>query len=170
VLPSKIFLVGMPGSGKSTLGRKLAKSLKYPFVDLDDEIEAEYQVIIREVFEQQGEDAFRKMEADRLRDLSHRSTQFVLSTGGGTPCYHENMDFIKKTGHSIFLNTPVDILIDRLEKTQISIRPLVGKMAENDLRQSLKDQLQRRLQFYQLADLEWNHEQSIANLIEALNP
>src|SRR5436189_5502924 len=92
----KIFLIGMPGAGKSTLGRPLAAALNLPFVDLDKEIEKHEQKSIPEVFELRGEDYFRKSESTLLKSWAESNRSFVLATGGGAPCFHDGIEVINK--------------------------------------------------------------------------
>ena len=93
-----IYLIGLMGSGKSTLGPQLARNLQYEFIDMDSYIEEKEQLSIPQIFQKQGEDFFRKVEAEALNDLSSKQ-KVVISTGGGTPCFHDNLDVIKKTGY-----------------------------------------------------------------------
>lgn len=159
----------MPGSGKSTFGEQLAQELGYLFLDLDDEIEKQQKTTIKDIFERSGEHEFRQMESQCLKELSFSKDSFVMSCGGGTPCFNDNMGFIKRQGYSVFLNTPVDSLVERLKKTELSMRPLVSKMVESDLRKPLEDQLKNRLPFYQLADLQWDQTQPVEDIINILD-
>jgi shikimate kinase len=110
----KIFLVGLVGSGKTTLGRQLAEVLQVPFVDMDWEIEAREGRSISEIFSQNGEDYFRRIEAETLRDWAGSNKDFVMGTGGGAPCFYNGMDIINESGLSIFLDVPLDELNLRL--------------------------------------------------------
>src|SRR5687767_13761414 len=109
----KIYLIGMPGCGKTTLGRQLASAIHLPFVDLDQEIEAREKKSIPEIFEQQGEDYFRQVESGLLYELAGSDKRFIMATGGGSPCFFRGIEVINLTGLSIFLDTSVDILLDR---------------------------------------------------------
>jgi shikimate kinase len=102
----KLFLIGLMGSGKSVMGKRISQSAQLPFIDLDNEIEKEEGMKIQEIFSKKGEDYFRTLEAAALRRHSE-AEEFVMATGGGAPCFHGNMDFINKTGTSIFLNTHI---------------------------------------------------------------
>src|SRR5688572_8772700 len=110
----KIFLIGMPGSGKTTLGKELAAHLFIDFVDLDAEIEKTEQKSIAEIFSRQGESHFRLVEARLLREWAAGSASFVMATGGGAPCFHKGIETINEYGISIFLDCPVSTLIDRV--------------------------------------------------------
>jgi shikimate kinase len=119
----KIYLIGMPGSGKTTLGKQIARSLTMPFLDLDHEIENSEGRSIPTMFAESGEDYFRQKESEILRNLIAGSESFVLATGGGAPCFFNNMDLLNATGLSIFLDVPASVLFDRLKHT--TDRPLL---------------------------------------------
>jgi shikimate kinase len=120
----KIFLIGMPGSGKTTLGKKIADELHLPFVDLDDEIVKKDGRSITEIFSASGEEYFRQTESATLIEWASSSRDFVMATGGGAPCFHMGIEVINKTGVSVFLDVPIPTLLDRLKsKTD---RPLLS--------------------------------------------
>jgi shikimate kinase len=148
----KIFLIGMPGSGKTTIGNQLAAALSYPFIDLDAEIEKEEGKSIKEIFSEKGEDYFRLAESNALKKSAVFFDSFVLSTGGGAPCFHNGIDIINKSGISIFLDVPVEELLVRVGIT--ADRPLL--QTDNDekhieLKQKLQSILNDRLAIYQQA-------------------
>jgi shikimate kinase len=145
----KIFLIGMPGSGKTTLGRQLAQHLKVEFVDLDQEIERSEGKAIPEIFRQQGEDAFRLIEAKLLREWAAGTTPFVMSTGGGAPCFHHGMEVINSAGLSIFLDCPIPELVSRVKNNKD--RPLLVNESEEELRQKLERMRETRLSCYKQA-------------------
>jgi shikimate kinase len=119
----KIYLIGMPGSGKTTLGKKVASQLLVDFVDLDVEIEQRENKAIPEIFSQQGEDYFRKVESALLHEWAAAAKSFVMATGGGAPCFYNGMEVINKTGTSIFLDVSLEELARRMQhKTD---RPLL---------------------------------------------
>src|SRR6188768_135637 len=97
-----IFLIGLPGSGKTTLGKQLAERLGYAFVDTDEEIVKREGRSIPDIFTQDGEDKFRLMEKEVLEELVGK-TNTVVSTGGGLPCFHQNMFMIRNKGMAIYL-------------------------------------------------------------------
>lgn len=135
----------MPGSGKSTLGIELAGFLNSLFVDLDEEIEKEEGLTIKEIFSEYGEESFRQIEADLLRKLSNSSDSFVMSTGGGTPCYSDSIDVMNATGYTIFLDVSTEELCRRLEDKK-EIRPL---LAERDsLKNAINELLFTRFDYY----------------------
>lgn len=145
----KIFLIGMMGSGKSYWSRALAKKLKTGGYDLDFLIESHEEKTISEIFEEEGEDYFRKSEAKILRWFGEKKA-FVLATGGGTPCFAENMDWMNKQGITIWIDEPIETLIQRLlpEKEH---RPLIRDLSEPALAVFLSDKLKERETFYSQA-------------------
>lgn len=147
----KIFLIGMPGSGKTTLGKQLAEHLQISFVDLDTEIEKAELKPISEIFRQQGEDHFRIIEAKLLREWAGTPVPFVMATGGGAPCFHKGMEVINEYGISIYLDCPVSELIERVKKNRE--RPLLLASDEEELREKLERILQSRTGCYQQAKI-----------------
>jgi len=145
----KIFLVGMMGSGKSFCAKKLAKKLKVPVYDLDNIIEITEDMTIAEIFEEEGEDFFRKLEAQVLRWFGEKKT-FVLATGGGTPCFHKNIEWMNNNGISIWLNEPISTLVERL-KTEKEHRPLIKDLSDEELSTFLTNKLAERTPFYSQA-------------------
>lgn len=145
----KIFLIGMPGSGKSTLGKNLASRLMIDFVDLDGEIEKAEQQAISDVFSKQGEQYFREVEARLLREWAASAKSFVMATGGGAPCFHHGMNVINQFGISIFLDCPVSLLLERVRRNQE--RPLLLTANEEELRKKLQTMLDERVDCYRQA-------------------
>ena len=139
----------MPGSGKSTLGRQVARHLGIEFVDLDAEIEKAEAKSISDIFSQQGEDYFRIVESRLLLEWAASTKAFVMATGGGAPCFHKGIDVINQYGVSFFLDCPVPQLIERVRRNQE--RPLLLASDENELRDRLERMLERRLECYQRA-------------------
>ncbi len=150
----KVFLIGMPGSGKTTLGTQLATRLNLIFIELDKKITKGERLPIKDIFIQKGEDYFRSLEARRLRELSHSHESFIMSCGGGTPCFEGNMDFINETGLSIFLNVSYKELADRLKKAPRSVRPLIKDLKDDNLAQELKRKFGYRVPTYKRALME----------------
>ncbi len=147
----KIFLIGMPGSGKTTLGKQVAAHLQVDFVDLDLEIERQEQRSISEIFQQQGEDEFRLIEAKLLRTSAASTRSFVMATGGGAPCFHKGMEVINEHGISIFLDCTVNELVERVKRNRE--RPLLRTNDEEELRQKLERMRASRLGCYQQAKI-----------------
>lgn len=145
----KIFLIGMPGSGKTTLGQQVAKHLGIAFVDLDAEIEKAEQRSISEIFSQKGEDYFRLLESRLLREWAASALSFVMATGGGAPCFHKGMDVINEYGVSVFLDCPVSELIARVRRNRE--RPLLLTSDETELKDRLERMLMNRQDCYSKA-------------------
>lgn len=124
----RIFLTGFMGSGKSYTGQRLAELLGLPFIDLDAEIESRAGQTITAIFAERGEAAFRVTERDVLRELAGGEA-FVLSTGGGAPCFHDNMRWMNQRGTTVFLDPPVSVLLGRLEAGREQ-RPLLQNTGE----------------------------------------
>ena len=121
-----LFLVGMMGSGKTTTGKQLAGLLGWPFSDLDRFIEEHEGRKISEIFENQGEVGFREREQIALKMLLELPAPRVVACGGGTPCFYDNMARIKQAGWVIYLETPVWLLLARLQKRGAGGRPLLS--------------------------------------------
>jgi len=109
----RIFLIGFMGSGKTTVGQKLARRLGYSFIDMDMQIEKESSMSINQIFKELGEDGFRRREHDLLLRII-RMDNVVVSTGGGVPCFDNNMELINQNGMSIYLKMTPESLVKRL--------------------------------------------------------
>jgi len=114
----KFIIVGMPGSGKSTMAKYLCSQTSLTFYDLDKEIENNEGKKIKEIFRDKGENYFRKVESIVLKKIIKEKENFILATGGGTPCFNDNMKIINKYGISIFLNTSIDVLEERISRNK----------------------------------------------------
>jgi len=146
----RIYLLGFMGSGKSYLGQKLAQELGWSFCDLDDEIESKEQSSIRQIFETKGEGYFRKLEQDCLFETKKKSN-VVIALGGGTPCFYDNMLWVVNNGCSVFLDLPVEVLMQRLlEETEK--RPLLQGKSEQELKQFISKKLEERRPYYSQAN------------------
>lgn len=144
-----IFLIGFMGSGKTTLGRKLSSRLGYPFMDLDHILEAKVGMTIANFFSEFGEDAFRKLESEVLKQTDYPG-HAVISTGGGLPCFFDNMDWINAHGRSIYIKLSPKTLADRLEKEKEQ-RPLLREKHGEALIAFIADKLIEREPFYSQA-------------------
>jgi shikimate kinase len=147
----KIFLIGMSGSGKTTLGKRLANELRTDFVDLDWEIEKREGKSVKEIFSQFGEDYFRTIEAEVLRSWASAPSDFVMSTGGGAPCFFKGIDIINEAGLSIFLDVPVEELKTRLAAA--TDRPLLNAGDEAERESKLNFLRTSRLSTYRKAHI-----------------
>ncbi|MEQ9300817.1 MAG: shikimate kinase [Cyclobacteriaceae bacterium] len=148
-LPQQIILVGMPGSGKSTLGKRLAALLSCPFVDLDEVIEKQENSLIKDIFRHSGEDQFRMIEHFALASTLGRNPRMVMATGGGTPRFHDNMDLINARAVSVFLDTPMDKIVSRIHANED--RPLIVSDNIDELREEMTQVYADRLPYYQKA-------------------
>ncbi|WP_372753430.1 shikimate kinase [Mariniflexile sp.] len=147
--------MGYMASGKSTIGRILAKQLNYKFLDLDDYIEENEKATVSNIFQAKGEVYFRKKETQYLNQLLESESNLVLSLGGGTPCYSNNMDLILNTvnAKSVYLKASIPTLIDRL-KNEKSKRPLIAHIETDELlAEFIGKHLFERSQFYSQANV-----------------
>ncbi len=143
------------GSGKSYLGRKLSKYLGLQFVDMDHYIEKRNHKTIPQIFAEEGESEFRKKERKALEELSE-FTNIVIATGGGAPCFFDNIDLMNKTGKTIYLNIDPKILAERLLKSKTE-RPLIKGKSKPELIDFIDDTLKQRHNFYSQAQLQITH-------------
>ena len=151
---NRIFLMGYMGSGKSTVGKKLAKKLGFAFVDLDKHIETKYEKSVNQLFEEEGETTFREIEREMLVTcLEMKET--VISLGGGTPCYFDNLQQIQNHGISVYLKMTAAMLVSRLKNAK-SIRPLLQGMNEPEMFEFVQQQLGEREKYYLRANLIYN--------------
>lgn len=138
------------GSGKSSTGRKIASCLRWHFSDTDKVVEEQEGATVPELFEQKGEDYFRKAETRALRTVSQRS-RTVIACGGGTPCSAENMEIMKSTGVIVYLKLPAGALASRLLKSRTK-RPLLRGTDETGMTERVQELLDRRTEWYEQAD------------------
>lgn len=138
-------------SGKSEVGRILAKKLNIQFIDLDSYIEEKEQLSITEIFKTKGEIYFRKKEGEYLQELLNLSENFVLSLGGGTPCYGNNMEYIENKASSFYLKASIDTIFERI-KNETSQRPLVASIGIENLKEYIAKHLFERNPFYERAN------------------
>ncbi len=146
----RIFLIGMPGSGKTTIGKSLARALDYHFVDTDELIIQKESKSIDLIFKDHGESYFRETERTVLKELTS-SEDIVIATGGGTPCFFDNIELMNKTGITIFLDVPVESLFQRINAGKNKNRPMVQGKNEQELKAFIQEKYGHRSQFYQQA-------------------
>ena len=147
-----IFLIGFMGSGKTTFGKKLANKLKAEFIDIDALLVAQHNVSgIKELIDVKGMDFFRKAESDVLKSLSTQKA--VVATGGGTPCYFDNLDWMKGRGVVVFLKVDEAIIFSRLKNTDLDERPLLKDLNEEGLKLFIHEKLNERIPYYNQADI-----------------
>ncbi|GAA4306541.1 shikimate kinase [Nibribacter koreensis] len=152
----KVFLVGMPGSGKSTVGKRLAQKLGFHFLDLDALIIEREGQSIAQLFESRGQAYFREAEASALRSVGGLPHSLVLATGGGAPCFLDNMTYMQEQGLTIYLQVTPQELVKRLTAEELSLRPLLKNKSEIELLAYLTETLAHREQFYSRAKLTIN--------------
>lgn len=141
----------MPGCGKSTFGRKVALLLDLPFFDLDHEIVNHEGTPIPDIFENKGEDYFREIESKLLHKITLSNEKFILATGGGAPCFFDNMAFMNAHGVSIYIDAGIEHLMTRLSEKGIEKRPLLKRMGVENLKEGLIEKLKSRKYFYHQA-------------------
>ena len=161
----KVVLVGLPGSGKSTFGRQLAKEMGFPFLDLDQLIEERYQLKISEIFSMHGEGTFRGWESLVLQDTLKQDRAFILASGGGTPCFNDNMDLINAEAISVYLDVPLGSISRRLQTSKAQQRPLFQGLDQGELTLKLKSLLVSREYFYNQSKIKLSGEDFSAELL-----
>lgn len=145
-----LYLLGYMGSGKSHLGQRLARRFDRPFIDLDARIEAEQGQSIAAIFEGQGEAHFRAIEAAALRATA-TAPPSVVALGGGAPIYHDNMTWLLAQGTTVFLDPPLEVLLDRLTGA-VGDRPLLAGSSREALRERVVAMLAQRRPIYERAE------------------
>lgn len=145
----RIFLIGYMGAGKTTLGKAFARELGLTFVDLDWFIEERYHKTVRQIFLDRGEDGFRELEKRML----HEAADFedvVISTGGGTPCFFDNMEYMNACGETVFLDVEIPVLFRRLKAAKQQ-RPLLAQKNDEELLTFITEALAKRRPCYSKA-------------------
>ena len=135
------------GSGKTTLGQKLARKLGYSFIDMDKRIERENRMSINQIFSELGEHEFRRMEHNLILEII-KMNDVVVATGGGVPCFSENMELINQNGISIYLRMTTESLVKRLVHLQLKQRPLIRELTAAELPVFVKTKLNEREPYY----------------------
>lgn len=138
----------MPATGKSTIGRHVARQLGLAFIDLDDCIIADQGKPITEIFQTKGENYFREIERRLLIEHINMQGGFVMATGGGAPCFFDNMQLMNQNGITIFLNVSMDELFQKLVRKGTTKRPLLKNFTKNDLYNELIDKFKDRKKYY----------------------
>jgi shikimate kinase len=145
-----IYLIGFMASGKSFLGESLASMMDLTYMDTDQLIEKQTGLTISTLFKEKGEKAFRNLESEVILKLTKEKGPLLIATGGGLPCYNDNMSLINASGFSVYLKWPASILIERLEKSEN--RPLISRN-EEDLTSYVEKLLVVRSEYYENASL-----------------
>jgi shikimate kinase len=147
---NRIFLIGYMGSGKSTIGKLLAEKLAYSFIDMDTHIEEKHFKTVSQIFAEKGETEFRLLEQQCLHEVSEFEN-VVISTGGGAPCFFDNMHYMNIHGLTIYLKFTSAELAKRLEASQANKRPILANLKGKELREFIADALSKRELFYKQA-------------------
>lgn len=145
----RIFLTGYMGAGKTTLGRDLSDFLGLSFIDLDVFIEERFHKTIRQIFAERGEEAFRELERRMLHEVAEFE-DIIVSTGGGTPCFFDNMSFMNSCGQTVYLRVSIDELAARLEMAR-QTRPVLQNRTGEAVKAFIRESLESRLPFYEQA-------------------
>ncbi len=153
----RVFLVGYMGVGKTTIGKLLSKELDVEFIDLDKYIENRYRKTIQEIFAQKGEAKFRIIEREMLREVA-TFQDVLISTGGGTPCFFNNMDVMNQLGVTVFIKASVDQLMSRLLASK-NVRPIIHNKTPEELKDFVTKHLAEREVYYSKAKLTYPTEQ-----------
>ena len=140
------------GSGKTYWGRLLSEKLNLPFFDLDEEIVNAESKSINEIFAREGEEYFRLKEKEVLHSIAENNITFIMSCGGGAPCYFNNIEYMHKVGTTVWLNTSIDTLYSRLLKEKEQ-RPLLKNLSDDNLRIFIKKKFADRKIYYEQADM-----------------
>ena len=147
----KIILLGYMGSGKSTIAKSLATKVGLPYLDLDEIIEKRENTTLKNLFSNKGELYFRKLEHEVLSELMNNQNSFILSLGGGTPCYANNHEVIKgENRESIYLSASIDTLYSRLQNENDN-RPLIANKSEDEMKEFIAKNLFDRSYYYNQA-------------------
>ena len=156
------------GCGKTHWGRELGKKLSLPFFDLDEKIYEQAGRSIPQIFAEKGEEHFRILEKEVLYMLTESHDSFIMATGGGTPCYFNNIDYLKKNGTVVWINCSVDCLYNRLRKEKEK-RPQISDVPDDKLRAFIIKKFSNRKIFYQQANVIINEDDiDIENLVSRI--
>lgn len=173
---TRILIIGYMGAGKTTLGKVLAKDLVLPFYDLDWYIESRMMKTVPQLFAERGEDGFRKVEHNMLHEVAEFE-DVVISCGGGTPCFYDNMEYMNAQGDTVYLKASPEVLYAHLQMGKVE-RPLLKNKTREEMQAFIKEQLAEREKYYTKArhifnvDLLDNYEKiqtSVTNLRKLLN-
>jgi len=148
----RIYIIGYMGAGKSTVGNRLANRLGIPFIDLDDAFESKFRYSIPRFFDHFGEEKFRELEHQCLKELTLDHEEAVISTGGGTACFYDNLNLMNKNGITVYLKMHPKSLAYRLNHAR-RLRPVIRDIPNDDMLGFIEDQLNEREKFYDQATL-----------------
>jgi shikimate kinase len=145
----RIILIGYMGAGKTTVGKALAKELGIPFYDLDWYIQTRRRKTVKEIFDEQGEEGFRRIEHNMLHEVAEFEN-VVISCGGGTPCFFDNMDYMNRQAETVYLKADPDVLFMHLQMGK-GVRPLLLNKTPEEVKTFIREQLQQREAYYSKA-------------------
>lgn len=148
----KIFLIGFMGAGKTHWGRLLSEKLGIRFFDLDEQVTEHAGKSIPEIFATEGEEQFRLLEKEVLYIITESHESFVMACGGGSPCYFNNIEYMNQAGTTVWINTPLDTLFDRLVKEKDK-RPLIKELSVEQLRGFISKKFADRKIYYEQANV-----------------
>ena len=148
--PNYIFIIGFMASGKSTFGKRIAKELRYQFVDTDKEIEKQEGKTIPEIFEKFGEQYFRKLEMNFLKSISNYDANTIFSSGGGMACNQYRLNRMLNSGKVIYLEIDTKSVINRLKNAKQK-RPILDNLSEKELEKKISSLLNKRRKYYEQA-------------------
>ena len=145
----RIILIGYMGAGKTTVGKALAKELRMPFYDLDWYIESRMHKTVKEIFDERGEAGFRKIEHNMLHEVAEFE-DVIISCGGGTPCFFDNIDYMNRQGETVYLKATPEVLYGHLKMGK-TIRPLLLNKTADEVQVFIREQLTQREPYYSKA-------------------
>ena len=145
----RIIIIGYMGAGKTTVGKALSKELGIPFYDLDWYIESRMHKTVQQIFAERGEEGFRKIEYNMLHEVAEFEN-VIISCGGGTPCFFDNMEYLNSQGHTIYLKATPDVLHKHLMMGK-GVRPLLLGKSPEEMRSFITSQLETREPYYSKA-------------------
>ena len=143
---NRIIILGYMGSGKTTIGHALSKELSLPFYDLDWYIESRMRQSVKQLFDSMGEEGFRKIERNMLHEVAEFEN-VIVSCGGGTPCFFDNMDYLNRQGDTVYLKATPDVLFRHLKMGK-TVRPLLLGKTPEEVRAFIGEQLREREPYY----------------------
>lgn len=145
----RIILIGYMGAGKTTVGKALAKELRMPFYDLDWYIESRMHKTVKAIFDERGEAGFRKIEHNMLHEVAEFE-DIIISCGGGTPCFFDNIDYMNRQGETVYLKATPEVLYGHLKMGK-TIRPLLLNKTADEVQVFIREQLAQREPYYSKA-------------------
>jgi shikimate kinase len=155
----RVFLVGYMGVGKTTIGKLLSKELGVQFIDLDKYIESRYRKTVPDIFAEKGEEKFRMIEREMLREVA-TFQDVLISTGGGTPCFYDNMDLMNQHGVTVYIKASAKQLVSRLLASK-GVRPVIQGKSPEELKDFVTNHLSMREEYYSKAKLTYQTEQLV---------